>query len=191
MKPVRTAALALFASAAPVAALPAFAATGWTVDPAASSFAWSVPWAGAELKGKFTGYKADIAFDPADLAGSKIAIEVPVAGMSSDADEVDEQIPSEGWFAADTYPTAHFVSDSIVAGSDGGYVAKGKLTLRDKTQPLDIPFTVAFAGSSAEAKGTATVHRTAFGVGQGEWAATDRIGDAVTLSFDLKATKAP
>ncbi|MCC6374184.1 MAG: cytochrome b, partial [Moraxellaceae bacterium] len=42
--------------------------------------------------------------------------------------------------------------------------------------------------NKATAQGTASLDRTVFGVGQGEWAATDSIPALVKVAFKLQAT---
>lgn len=180
---------ALLALLAGTAALPAQAATAWTVDAANSKLEWVADWSGAALKGRFTAFTATIAFDPADLATSSIAVEIPVASAKSSAAEVNEALPEPDWFSAAAFPTARFASTSIRAGEGAGnYIATGTLTIRDRSQPLELPFTVKIDGSAAEATGTVTLQRTAFGVGQGEWESTDEIADDVAVSFTVKAT---
>ncbi|HKX90327.1 MAG TPA: hypothetical protein VJM13_14030 [Sphingopyxis sp.] len=44
-------------------------------------------------------------------------------------------------------------------------------------------------GDRARVAGTARVDRTAFGVGQGEWAATDAIAAGVDIDFSFSATR--
>jgi hypothetical protein len=56
---------------------------------------------------------------------------------------------------------------------------------------MDLPFTLRITGARAEAEGQASLERTAFGVGQGEFAATDQIPGAVDIRFNLKARAAP
>jgi polyisoprenoid-binding protein YceI len=55
------------------------------------------------------------------------------------------------------------------------------------TRPVAVAFTLKLDREDATAQGSASVDRTAFGVGQGEWAATDQIPAEVKLSFSLKA----
>ena len=52
-----------------------------------------------------------------------------------------------------------------------------------------MPFKLALDGNRAHMTGKATLDRTAFGVGQGEWAAPTPVAHEVTVSVDLTATK--
>ncbi len=55
------------------------------------------------------------------------------------------------------------------------------------TRHVAVAFTLKLDWEDATAQGSASVDRTAFGVGQGEWAATDQIPAEVKLSFSLEA----
>jgi polyisoprenoid-binding protein YceI len=63
--------------------------------------------------------------------------------------------------------------------------------LRDKTAPLVLSFKLKIVGDKATAKGSTTLDRTVFGVGQGEFLATDQIPAAVKVSFNLTAMRKP
>jgi polyisoprenoid-binding protein YceI len=56
-------------------------------------------------------------------------------------------------------------------------------------QPVVLNFNLNIKGNKATAQGSASLSRIAFGVGQGEWAATDSIPALVKVVFNLQATK--
>lgn len=51
------------------------------------------------------------------------------------------------------------------------------------------PSTLKIDGDKARMSGVTTLDRTAFGVGQGEWQATDQIPAEVKVSIQLTATR--
>ncbi|MEO8115209.1 MAG: YceI family protein, partial [Phenylobacterium sp.] len=69
------------------------------------------------------------------------------------------------------------------------YVAHGTLDLRGAKKPLDLPFRLTITGDQARMSGSASLDRTAFGVGQGEWAATDQIPAKVAVRVELQARR--
>src|SRR5919109_1433149 len=75
-----------------------------------------------------------------------------------------------------------------------GYEATGKLTIRDVTRDMRVPFSFRTATENGAAvgymTGKTTVRRLDFGVGQGEWKATDQLGNEVGVSFALRLTAA-
>ena len=45
-------------------------------------------------------------------------------------------------------------------------------------------------GERGNLTGSASINRLDFGVGQGEWASTEWVGDEVNISFDLRILRA-
>jgi polyisoprenoid-binding protein YceI len=178
----------LFAAAFVLAAMPASAAH-WTVDAAKSHLGFSVVWSKEPFTGVFRAWKADIEFDPADLAHSHVAVAVETGSEFSDSPDSDEGLKGTVGFAVDKFPTARFEADKFQRLADGSYLADAKLTIRGITQPLHVAFKLALDGKRAHMTGKATLDRTAFGVGQGEWAAPTPVAHEVTVSVDLTATK--
>jgi polyisoprenoid-binding protein YceI len=66
-----------------------------------------------------------------------------------------------------------------------GYVARGELTLRGITQPIDLQFTWAGEGDSAEVHARTALERIRFGIGEGEFADSDVVGLEVQVMADL------
>jgi hypothetical protein len=67
------------------------------------------------------------------------------------------------------------------------YVAHGTLDLRGVRKLVDPSFRLKINGGQAEMAGQANVDRTAFGVGQGTFAATDQIPARVALATRISA----
>jgi polyisoprenoid-binding protein YceI len=81
-------------------------------------------------------------------------------------------------------PSAHYLTKAISKGANG-YTATGSLTLRGVTKDVPIEFQFTPGSGGAKLEGTATIKRLDFGVGQGDWKATDQVGDAVKVNFSL------
>jgi polyisoprenoid-binding protein YceI len=58
------------------------------------------------------------------------------------------------------------------------------------TKPQDLPFKLNILGDEAQVHGTTALDRTAFGIGQGEFAATDQVPAKVTITVALRAKRA-
>lgn len=172
-----------------LAAMPAAsAAAHWTVEPQ-SKLGFSVIWSAEPLKGEFKRWKADIDFDPADLAHSRVVATIETGSVVTDNPDGDDGVKGSVGFAADKFPTARFEAASFRRLPDGSFVADGKLTIRGITKQLALPFKLAIQGNKAHMTGKATVIRTDFGVGQGEWAAPQPVAREVAVTVDLVATK--
>jgi polyisoprenoid-binding protein YceI len=177
--------------AAMLAAAPAGAATAWTTAPASSRLNFTATQAGGEFDGQFRRFHADIAFDPADLAGSHFRVVIETASADTQEKERDTTLAGSDFFAADRWPTATYEAGQFVTSGPGQFEARGKLTIRGITR--DVPVTFAFKpaadGRSASLTGGTTIRRLDFGVGQGQWQDTQWVGNEVRIRFELVLKK--
>jgi polyisoprenoid-binding protein YceI len=88
------------------------------------------------------------------------------------------------------FPKAVYTSNKFVKTGDKTFTAEGTLTIRDKSQPVTLTFTQEeYSATRGRVKGSTTLKRLLFGVGQGEWADTKTISDDVLVDFVITATK--
>lgn len=162
------------------------AATAWQLEPARSSLAFRATQAGAEFEGQFKRFTATIQFDPGDLAGSAFDVGIDIASAATLESERDALLQGPDWFAAAEFPKARFTARRFRKTSTG-YAADGTLALRGASRPVTVAFTFA-RGSAGRAtlQGNALLRRLDFGVGQGEWRATEWIADEVKVVFTLR-----
>ena len=160
----------------------------WAVSPA-STLGFTTTWGGQDIQGRFDHWTADILFSPDALDRSKVSVSIDLAKVATGDAQRDQSIPGSDWFDAATHPKATYVADRFEKTGEGRYVAHGKLTLRGVTRPVDLPFRLKIDGDKARMSGVTTLDRTAFGVGQGEWQATDQIPANVKVSVQIAATR--
>ena len=172
-------------TAAPAAPQPL---SRWAVA-SSSTLGFSTTWGGQAIEGRFSYWTADIVFSPDQLDKSKVTITIDAASINTGDAQRDDSLHSADWFDAASHPKAIFVADRFEKTGEDRYVAKGKLTLRGVTKPLSLPFRLKIDGDKARMSGVTTLDRTAFGVGQGEWQATDQIPAGVKVSVKLTATR--
>lgn len=168
---------------------PAQAADQWNVEGGDSVIAFTGTQLGAEFNGAFEDFSASIAFSTDDLAGSSVEVLIDIASVNTQNADRDSQIVSADWFNAGEWPTAKFVTKSFSEVAPGSYQAVADLTIRDVTREVTLPFDLVINGNQAEATGSVTIKRTDFGVGQGQWADVSQVGDDVTISITIKASK--
>jgi polyisoprenoid-binding protein YceI len=77
---------------------------------------------------------------------------------------------------------------SIESTADGMFVAHGELTLKGKTQPMDLTFSFEQTGDSASFDGKMTINRFDFNVGQG-WNDTYMVGKDVEVQVRLDLSR--
>jgi cytochrome b561/polyisoprenoid-binding protein YceI len=185
-------------TAAPVAA-PAQTAPATQIDNDAIARAWTVrsgtlnfatSWSGTPITGSFRKFTTKIVFGPKALDRSSINVRVNIASVAASDAQQEEALPGSDWFDASAHPEAVFTSDRIRATGKDRYVATGILTVRGVKRRTELPFALTIKDDTASASGSLTIDRTAFGVGQGEWAATDQIPRDVKVRFTIQARAA-
>ncbi len=180
--------LAALALGLTVPAVPALASQ-WDVDVGHSKLGFTVIWSREPFSASFTSWKADIQFDPADLAHARADVDVKLDSEKSDEPDFDDGLKGALGFQVSQFPEAHFATTGFVHRSGDAYVATGRLTIKGITKDILLPFTLTGDATHVRMKGTADVVRTDFGVGQGMWAAPDPVAHKVTVTIDLVATK--
>lgn len=183
---------ALLLAAALVAA-PAVAQTpaaAWTTDKAASRVGFRGAMNGTAFEGRFARYDVRIAFDPANLRGSRITAMVDLASVTTGDATRDEALPSSDWFDVRRHPRASFTSTAITAAGPGRYVAAGDLTIRGVTRRVNLPFQLQINGTTARAVASLPIDRTAFGVGQGQFRTASMVDTRVTVTLSITARRA-
>lgn len=161
----------------------------WVVQPG-STLGFSTSWGGQVVQGRFDRWRADIVFSPDELARSKVSVTIDLASVDTGDAQRDATLPSPDWFDAADHPRAVFTATRFARTGPDRYLAHGVLQLRGVSRPQDLAFRLAIDGDKARANGSATLDRTAFGVGQGDFAATDQIPGKVSVTFALTALQA-
>jgi polyisoprenoid-binding protein YceI len=163
---------------------PAALASDWQVDHAASRLGFHTTQQDGKLDGEFRQWDAVIHFDPDHLEASVIDVTVQIGSITTGSRQRDKFLPEEEWFYTKQFPDASFHATRVEAHGDG-YVARGELTLRGITQPIDLQFTWAGEGDSAEVHARTALERIRFGIGEGEFADSDVVGLEVQVMADL------
>lgn len=162
----------------------------WQIVPGGSSIRFTATQNNAPVNGQFKTFTGDIVGDPNQLDTFKIKIIVDVGSISDPYNQLAETLKDKDWFNTAMFPKATFVSNKIVKTGDKSYQAIGTLTIRDKTVPVTLNFTQEeYTPAKGRIKGSTTLKRTAFGVGQGDWADTKAVKDDVLVEFEVSATK--
>jgi polyisoprenoid-binding protein YceI len=180
--------IAIAGAVAMLAAQPVCAAN-WSVDYAKSKLGFTAIWSKEPFTAAFKTWKAEIAFDPADLAHAHADVTVQVASEASDEPDFDDGLQGALGFQASQFPAAHFVATGFTHKSGNDYVATGRLSLKGVTMDVTLPFTLTIQGNQAHMKGSAVVIRTDYGIGQGTWSAPSPVAHEVTVTIDITATK--
>jgi len=156
--------------------------------PAQSEVQFTARQMGVPLDGHFKKFSAQVAFDPAKLATSKIALTVDTGSATLGSKETDAELPKPTWFNVAKFPQAQFESTAIKALGGGKFEVAGKLTIKGNAQNVTVPVVLAQNGATTTATGTLPIKRLAFKIGENEWADTSMVADDVTVKFKIALT---
>lgn len=172
------------------AASAALAATAYTMDAGRSMLGFTANQSGGDFDGRFEKFTAKILFADADLAGSRFEVEVDMKSVNTQDDDRDTALRHEDLFSVEKFPQSRFVTTGFTRKAPGQYEAVGKLTIRDVTREIRVPFlfTTAQEGGEpvASLKGEVKLNRLDYGVGQGDWKDTTWVADEVRAKFELR-----
>jgi polyisoprenoid-binding protein YceI len=177
---------ASLAAAALLVAQPAFAQQ--KLNPAQSEVGFQFKQMGVPVDGKFTKFDAQVTFDAAKLASSKVNFTVDIASATLGDKATDAELPKAPWFNTAKFPQATFASSSIKALGAGKFEVTGKLSIKGVTQDVVVPVTMTQAGAETTAIGTFPMKRLTYKIGEGEWADTSMVADPVQVKFKLALT---
>lgn len=176
-------------ASAPVAEATSSTDGQWKVDMADSRLGFSGTQTGTPFEGEFETFDATIILDPDDLATASIDVTVNMTSAKTGDRQRDSALPGSDWFKAREFPTARYLASRIEKQADGTYLAQGELTIRGVTKPVPLPFTLTIEGDAATAKGEASLIRSDYGVGQGDFADETWVGLEVKVTVDIKAVR--
>jgi polyisoprenoid-binding protein YceI len=118
-------------------------ATEWTVMDN-----YSVAFSSKRVKGSFSGLTASIRFEENDLPASKISATIDPATISTGIRLKNKHARSQKALNTTQYPVIRFESTQILKTASG-YEAIGKLTLREVSQEIRLPFTFERTGAAS------------------------------------------
>lgn len=173
-------------------------AADFRLDPAQSSLTFAFTQAGARNQGRFGRFDASFSWDAAQPQAARLAVMVEIASLDTADKDRDALLRGPDLFDVARFSQARFVATSITRLDATHYRASGKLTVRDVTRDLTVPFTLTAASAAGSAThsvssmaGQVTIKRLDYGVGQRDWKSTEWVGDDVTVSFTLRLLAQP
>ncbi len=160
-------------------------AGAWQGDGRAGKLEFTAMQAGARFTGRFADFRVELDFDAAAPVRGRLHVTIATGSADTQDDDRDGILKGRDFFWSTQYPEATYRAEGFER--DGkGWRATGSLTLRGITRQLPVHFEVLPAKDRLAMKGRAELKRLAFGVGQGDWASTEWIGDEVGIAFDLE-----
>jgi polyisoprenoid-binding protein YceI len=168
----------------------AASAQEWAIDKQKSRISFEVEAGGQAFTGQFDTFEAEIHFQRTHLDEAEIAATIDMNTVNTGQPKVNDALMTNEWFDTQTFPTAGFKSTAISAGSgESSYVMKGNLTIKGKTRPVTLPFTLAVDEGDATATGETAISRREFGIGPDGPVSGYVIGDVIKVRLDIVAKR--
>lgn len=147
----------------------------------------------SKMAGEFRSFDGVLQFDPANPAAASVQVSIPVAGIATDVEALDEHLLKADFFNASAFPSMTFNSTAVTAVSEGKLKVIGDLTLLGVTKPVLLNVTLNKAGphpfTKAPAVGfsaTGTLKRSDFGMS----AMLGMLGDEIEIRIETEAQAA-
>lgn len=157
----------------------------WTVQQ--GDLGITVTQMGSEVTGRFSEWTADITYSETpgpDGRHGKVTVTVSIPSLTLGS--VTDQAMGSEFLDATDHPRAIFEAD--ILAMQERHVARGTLTIKGRSVPVEMPFDLSLEGDTARAEGGLTVDRRDFGIGMGT-TDKDTLGFKVDISFELTATR--
>ena len=147
----------------------------------------------SRVRGHFGNIGGTIVFDESDITKSTVNVTIDVNSVDTGVAGRDGDLKGPNFFDVAQFPTATFVSTTVVKNGNGLTVS-GNLTLHGVTKPVVLqvegptgPVPGMDKKSHSGFSATTTISRTAFGIASKYPSAV--VGDDVKLTIDLDVAK--
>lgn len=174
-----------------ILAVPAFAATTtWQLDPNHTNAQFTVRHLGiSNVQGEFTKISGTVQLDDQDITNSSVSVSIDVNSIDTRVSRRDDDLKSEHFLNAATYPTITFQSTKV-AKNGADLKVTGNLTIRGVTKEVTLDVTgpsapiKAMGGLRRGAAASTMINRQDFGVS----ADPGMVGDQIAIQIDLEMT---
>jgi polyisoprenoid-binding protein YceI len=170
----------------------------WAIDGSHSSVTFSVRHMMiSNVRGEFQKVVGDVAYDPENVAASKLSVTIDVGSISTREGKRDAHLLSADFFDAAAYPTITFVATSVKRHGEGLDIV-GDLTIRGATREVMLKVdeltreqTDPYGNHRIGATAAVKIRRSDFGL---TWNAALEaggvlVGDEISISLDIELIK--
>jgi polyisoprenoid-binding protein YceI len=113
--------------------------TTYTIDYQHSDVSFSVRhMVFAKVRGHFTKWTADLAFDPANPTASSVSVTMDAGSIDTREAQRDGHLKSPDFLDAEKYPQITFKSTKVEKAGDKKYAVTGDLTIHGTTKPVKL-----------------------------------------------------
>jgi polyisoprenoid-binding protein YceI len=155
----------------------------WLVG--SSSIKFKIKNAGFTIDGTFSGLIAKIIFDASKGYGNSIDATIESKSVNTGNGKRDGHLKKTDYFDITTFPTISMKATLFGKETDGSFRGYFKLTIKGKTKDVLVPFTFTEKDGKAILKGTFTINRLDFNVGESSLI----LSDNVTITIEVNVTQ--
>lgn len=156
-----------------------------SLDTAKSKITFTCKLMGSSINGNFDQFGGIVSFNPDSPEKAKADLWITLASFNAGGDELRDEAQGKEWFNSKAFPKAQFVSESIKNLGNGKLELKGKLTIKNKTQPLTIMASYQAQGKQMIFNGSFELLRLNYDLGAGAWADTKSVANEVPVKIYL------
>lgn len=155
----------------------------WIVN--SSTVKFKIKNAGFNVDGSFNGLTAKIIFDASKGFGNSIEANIESKSVSTGNGTRDGHLKKTDYFDVSTFPIINMKATLFGKETDGNFRGHFKLTIKGKTKDVLVPFTFIEKDGKVIIKGSFTINRLDFGVGE----SSIILSDNATITIEVNAIK--
>ncbi len=144
----------------------------WKLD--SSTVIFHISNAGLDVEGSIQGVTADIKFDKNKLSRSQIQASAKSETIQTGLKLRDKHLKKADYFDVEKHPTIK-ISSTGFKKSKNGFLAQSSVTIKGQTKLINIPFSFAQTANKAVFKGTFSLNRLDFGIGETSLVLSDTV----------------
>ena len=154
----------------------------WKID--STRIVFHISNAGLEVEGSISGIIGDIKFSKNKLDKSLFSAIAKSETIQTGIKLRDKHLKKADYFDVEKYQTIKVETKKIIKSKDG-FESLATITLKGKTKDIEIPFTFKQTKSRAEFKGSFSLNRLDFGIGEKSIILSDTVAIDIWISASL------
>jgi len=160
----------------------------WRILTGESEITYAFRFEDATVSGTIPVFEAAVRFDENNLDGSSIAAEIDLSSVTVEgADISGSQLKGSNGLAVSQQRYARFRADTVERAEDGGFLARGTLSVRGIAQEITLPFTLSSEDGRTVADARVALERSAYGFGEGAPVSEDALDPTVEVRLTIVA----
>jgi len=143
-----------------------------------SSVTFKIKNMGINVDGELKGFKVNAKFNPNKPEKSTFKVSLESNTVDTNSKARDKHLRNRDYFDVIKYPYITFKSTKVTKTTKG-YQVEGKLTVKNTTKIIKIPFSISRSDSKTTLSGTFKINRLDYDVGEPSWV----LGNHVTIKI--------